>query len=196
MLPIEMRRLLPIEITSNSSFYWQLRRTYWQQLLEGFDNCGEVCYWMQAAIGSRLLDAGYWMQLLDAKLLDAAIGCSAIGCRVLLDAALLDAGFYWMQLYWMQGSIGCTAIGSRSIGCTAIGSRSIGCRALLDAPYKVLGAVRYWVWFVFNDTARTFLKNCAGVPHQNVSSKKKRRGDCSHVELGVFPMNEENSIQR
>ena len=122
------------------------------------------------------------MQLLDAKLLDAAIGCSAIGCRVLLDAALLDAGFYWMQLYWMQGSIGCTAIGSRSIGCTAIGSRSIGCtaigsrsigcRALLDAPYKVLGAVRYWVWFVFNDTARTFLKNCAGVPHQNVSSKK------------------------
>ena len=103
-------------------------------------------YWMQS----------YWMQL--------------------LDAALLDAGFYWMQLYWMQGSIGCTAIGSRSIGCTAIGSRSIGCRALLDAPYKVLGAVRYWVWFVFNDTARTFLKNCAGVPHQNVSSKKNVEG--------------------
>ena len=97
-----MRRLLPIEITSNSSFYWQLRRTYWQQLLEGFDNCGEVCYWMQAAIGSRLLDAGYWMQLLDAKLLDAAIGCSAIGCRVLLDAALLDAGLYWMHRYWQQ----------------------------------------------------------------------------------------------
>ena len=123
-------------------------------------------YWMQS----------YWMQL--------------------LDAALLDAGFYWMQRYWMQGSIGCSSIGCRalldapllaagSIGCTAIGSRSIGCRALLDAPYKVWGAVRYWVWFVFNDTARTFLKNCAGVPHQNVSRKKSYR-DCSHVERSVF----------
>ena len=57
-----------------------------KQLLKAFSSFGELCYWMQLATGCRLLDAGYWMQLLDA-----ATGCRGYWMQ------LLDAG-YWMQL--------------------------------------------------------------------------------------------------